>query len=101
MTRSLSASLSFLLCLLTALTALPAQQDLEATLDAVKEFQKIVRKTKDEGQIREAVLTHLKGNECRPAAEELFRLLRHPSAAVQEAAFEVLGTYTSPTTYEV
>jgi hypothetical protein len=98
MTRSLSACLFAFLCVLTAL---PAQQDLEARLDAVKEFQKYVRKTKDEMLLREAVLTHLKGNECRPAAEELFKLLRHPSGPVQEAAFEVLGTYTSPTTYEV
>ena len=82
--------------------ALPAQgtaAELEARRDAVREFQKFFRKTKEEPLLVEAVMT-LQGNECAPAAEELFKLLRHPLPAVQAAALEVLATYTTPSTYE-
>jgi hypothetical protein len=96
MLRSLYAFVFVLLCLPLAL---PAQQDLEARLDAVKEFQRHFRKFKEEPLLVEAVMT-LKGNECRPAAEELFKLLKHPLAAVQQAAADVLETFKSPTTYE-
>ncbi len=81
------------------LVALPAQQDLEARLDAVKEFSRYFKKSKEEALMVEAVMT-LKGNECRPAAEELFKLLKHPSAVVQQAALTVIETYTLPSTYE-
>lgn len=74
-------------------------QDQEARLDAVKEFLRYFKKEKEEAQLVEAVMT-LKGNECRPAAEELFKLLKHPMAAVQNAALTVLESYKSPTTYE-
>ncbi len=77
--------------------SLPAQAD-EARLDAVKEFVKYVKKTKDEALLVEAVLT-LKGNECVPAAEELFKMLRHPSGVVQQTALKVLETYTQESTY--
>ncbi len=97
MLRSLSVCW-FVLCSLLA--ALPAQQDLEARLDAVKEFQRYFKKSKEELLQVEAVMT-LKGNECRPAAAELFKLLKHPSGAVQQAALEVLGTYRTPSTYDV
>lgn len=92
------------LCVLTfaffsSLTPLAAQQDLDARLDAVKEFLRYFKKEKEEAQLVEAVMT-LKGNECRPAAEELFKLLKHPLAAVQQAALAVLETYKTPSTYE-
>lgn len=73
-------------------------QDDAARLDAVKEFQRYFRKEKVEAQLVEAVMT-LKGNECVPAAEELLKLLKHPSAAVQQAALAVLATYNDPKTY--
>ncbi|MBX3463087.1 MAG: HEAT repeat domain-containing protein [Planctomycetes bacterium] len=97
-----------LVALLTSILALaagglPAQAgdptSPEARLDAVREFTKFFKKAKDEPTQVEAVQT-LKGNECRPAAEELLKLLKHPSAAVQQAAFEVLGTYRDASTYE-
>ena len=71
-----------------------------ARLDAVKEFKKYWKKFKEEAQQVEAVMT-LKGNECVPAAEELLKLLKHPSAVVQQAAFDVLETYREPATYQV
>lgn len=95
MLRFLSV-LSLLFCLGAPLCG----QDLEARLDAVKEFLRYLKKEKEEAQLVEAVMT-LKGNECRPAAEELFKLLKHPMAAVQNAALTVLETYKTPSTYEV
>ncbi|MCA3009726.1 MAG: HEAT repeat domain-containing protein [Phycisphaerales bacterium] len=89
---------AILFALFAALAPLPAQ-DAAARLDAVKEFQRFFRKEKSEALQVEAILTHLKGNECVPAAEELIRLLRHPSAAVQQAAMTVLATYNDPKTY--
>jgi HEAT repeat protein len=91
-------ALSFLSALFL-LVALPAQGDLAARLDAVKEFTRFFRKAKEEAIQVEAVQT-LKGNECRPAAEELLKVLKHPNAAVQQAALEVLETYRAPETYE-
>jgi hypothetical protein len=76
-----------------------AAQDDAARLDAVKEFQRFFRKEKSESLQVEAILTHLKGNECVSAAEELVRLLKHPAAAVQQAALTVLATYTDPRTF--
>lgn len=78
---------------------LPAQSDVEARVDAVKEFQKQWKQYKEEASMVEAVKTLL-GNECRPAAEELVKLLKHPSGAVQSAALEVLETYNSSDTYQ-
>lgn len=75
-----------------------AQADLEARMDAVKEFVRFFRKAKEEAVQVEAVQT-LKGNECRPAAEELLKLLKHANAAVQQTALEVLETYRAPETY--
>lgn len=74
-------------------------QDDPARLDAVREFQKQWKKFKDEPLMVEAVMT-LKGNECRPAAEELMRLLKHPSGAVQQAALTVLETYHDAATFQ-
>ncbi len=76
-----------------------AQGQVDGSLDAVREFTRNWKRFKDEASQVEAVQS-LKGNECRPAAEELLKLLRHPSAAVQGAALEVLGTYRAPATYE-
>ncbi len=78
---------------------LPAQGDLEARVDAVKEFQKFWKQQKEESAMVEAVKTLL-NNECRPAAEELVKLLKHPSGAVLGAALEVLETYNAPETYQ-
>jgi hypothetical protein len=52
--------------------ALPAQADLDAKLDATKEFVRYFKKAKEESLQVEAICT-LKGNECRPAAEELLK----------------------------
>lgn len=90
--------LTTLLCAWAA-AWLPAQSDPAARLDAVKEFSRFFKKTKEEALQVEAVMT-LKGNECVPAAEELFKLLRHPSGAVQQAALSVLATYRTPATYQ-
>ncbi len=81
------------------LSVAPAQQDMEARLDAVKEFTRFFKKAKEEAVMVEAVKT-LVGNECRPAAEELLKLLRHPVSAVQLAALEVLQGYKSQDTYQ-
>ncbi|MBL8752970.1 MAG: HEAT repeat domain-containing protein [Planctomycetes bacterium] len=86
-----------LFALLILFASAPAQDE-AAKLDAVKEFTKYVKKTKDEPLLVEAVLT-LKGQECVAAAEELFKMLKHPSALVQQAALGVLETYTSEATY--
>lgn len=74
------------------------QADQAAREDAVREFQRYFRKTKEEPLQVEAVLT-LRGNECSKAAEELIKLLRHPASAVQSAALSVLETYKSPATF--
>lgn len=95
MTRTLLLVLSVLYCL----TAATAQDDLEARLDAVREFKIYMRKSKEEALQVEAVMTLL-GNECRPAAEALFKLLKHKSPAVQQAALGVLRTYEEPATFE-
>jgi HEAT repeat protein len=74
-------------------------QDPEARLDAVKDFRTFWKKAKEEAVQVEAVQT-LKGNECRAAAEELLKLLKHPTAAVQQAALEVLETYGDVATWQ-
>ncbi len=93
--------LAALLCLFVGLATAGSSvaQDDPARLDAVKEFRSWFKKFKDEAQQVEAVMT-LKGQECVPAAEELLKLLKHPSAAVQQAAFDVLATYHEPRTYQ-
>ncbi len=98
MPLKLPAALASLLALLLV-AALPAQADLAARLDDVKEFVRFFRKAKEEAVLVEAVHM-LKGRECRPAAEELLKALKHPNAAVQQAALEVLETYRLPETYE-
>jgi len=92
-------SLNWLLSVALSLVAPLGAQDDAAKLDAVKEFQRFFRKEKSEALQVEAILTHLKGNECAPAAEELIKLLKHPAAAVQQAAMTVLATYNDPKTY--
>lgn len=96
MLRSLLASFCLLLCLPS--TVLRAQDD-PAHLDAVKEFITYWRKAKEE-PLQVAAIETLKGNECRPAAEELLKALKHPSPAVQQAAFGVLQTYEKATTFQ-
>jgi len=94
--------LRFLTCLFALLCLLSpgvAQGDVAAREDAVREFLRYWRKTKEEPLQVEAVLT-LKGNECVKAAEELLKLLKHPSAVLRDAAMSVLETYTTPSTYE-
>lgn len=79
--------------------SLPAQGDPEARADAVREFVKYFRKAKEEALQVEAVMT-LKGNECVAAAEELLKLLKHPSGEVQQTALTVLESYKTPSTYQ-
>lgn len=80
-------------------TGLVAQQDLEARLDAVKEFARYFRKAKEEALQVEAVMT-LKGNECVPAANQLLKLLKHKRAAVRDTALKVLSTYREQETFQ-
>jgi HEAT repeat protein len=96
MSQSLLAAALFVLSLAVAA---PAQQDLEARLDAVKEFAKYMKKAKEESVQIEAVMT-LKGNECVPAAQELVKLLKNTPVAVQQAALDVLSTYTEQATFQ-
>ena len=92
--------ISQLLVSLVLCASLSAQGDLEARLDAVKEFQNYFRKAKEEALQVESVMT-LKDNECVPAAEELLKLLTHKVAAVQDAALTILATYTEPSTFQM
>ncbi|MGK0204551.1 MAG: HEAT repeat protein [Planctomycetota bacterium] len=80
-------------------TCLCAQEDLEARLDAVKEFTRYFRKAKEEALQVEAVMT-LKGNECVPACEALLKLIKHKKAAVQKATLIVLASYTKQETFQ-
>ncbi|MEO6593919.1 MAG: HEAT repeat domain-containing protein [Planctomycetota bacterium] len=89
----------FVAVLSLLLAAAPAQLDLEARLDAVKEFTRFFKKAKEEAVQVEYVMT-LKGAECRPAAEELLKLLKHPTAAVQQTALGVLETYHDAATFQ-
>lgn len=77
-----------------------AQGDEAARLDALKEFQRFFKKAKEE-PLQVAAIETLYNNETRAAAEELYRLLKHQSGAVQGAALKVLATYQSPKTYEL
>jgi len=103
--RMLRRILAFTVLLLSCCALLRAQPQASrqpvdpGRLDAVKEFQKQFKKYKEEAQQVEAVLT-LKGNECPPAVEELLKLLKHPVAAVQQAALTVLSTYQEPATFQ-
>ena len=85
--------------LLTTLVCAQKQAVDPARLDAVKEFQKFFKKYKEEAQQVEAVLT-LKGNECPPAVEELLKLMKHPSATVQQTALQVLSSYQEQATFQ-
>lgn len=92
--------LSIALAILFSFGCLCAQgNDLEARRDAVREFLNFFKKAKDEAVQREAVET-LRNNECPEAAEQLLKLLKHPSAVVQQTALGVLATYTDPATYK-
>lgn len=76
-----------------------AQADLDARLDAVKEFNRYFRKAKDEALQVEAVMT-LVGNECAPAAAALYKALSHKSSLVRESALTVLGGYSAQETFQ-
>lgn len=89
----------FLLISLFAAATLSAQDDLEGRLDAVKEFSRYFKKSKQEALQVEAVMT-LQGNECLPAAQSLVKLLTHKSAAVQGAALTVLAGYKEQATFQ-
>ncbi|MCB9878664.1 MAG: HEAT repeat domain-containing protein [Planctomycetes bacterium] len=91
---------SLLLTFLFVVTSplLLAQADLEARLDAVKEFSRYFKKAKDEPSQVAAIET-LNDNECVPAAEALLELLDHKSQAVADAALQVLGTFKEPETF--
>ena len=78
---------------------LSAQGELDARLDAVREFVRYFKKAKQEALQVEAVLT-LKGNECVPAADQLLKLLKHKQGAVQKAALLVLATYKESATFQ-
>ncbi|MCR9248307.1 MAG: HEAT repeat domain-containing protein [bacterium] len=91
--------LLLLFSLFVTLAALPAQGDLEARLDAVREFKIYMKKAREEALQVEAVIT-LEGNECRPAAEELFKLLKHKTERVRKTALGVLATYREPATFQ-
>lgn len=92
--------LSVAFAIVFSLGSLCAQgPDLEARRDAVREFLNFFKKAKDEAVQREAVET-LRNNECPEAAEQLLKLLKHPSAVVQQTALGVLATYTDPATYQ-
>ena len=90
---------ALLISLLLLPCALVAQADLEARRDAVDEFRRYFKKSKDEALQVEAVQT-LKGNECVEAAEALIPLLAHKSAGVRESVLDVLATYREAATYE-
>ncbi|MBL8726474.1 MAG: HEAT repeat domain-containing protein [Planctomycetes bacterium] len=90
-----------LLCFLWLFSSLFSlcAQDEAARLDATREFLKYWKKVKDEASQIAAIDT-LRGNECRPAADELLKLCRHPSAGIQQAAFAVLETFRAPATFQ-
>lgn len=86
---------------LVALTlglALPAQDE-AARIDATRDFLKFWKKAKDEA-IQIAAVDTLRGNECRMAAEELLKLLKHNNPNVQQAALAVLETYRAAATWQ-
>ncbi|MBL8733631.1 MAG: HEAT repeat domain-containing protein [Planctomycetes bacterium] len=91
--------LSLLTFAALALCAAAPCQDLDARLDAVKEFKTYMKKAREEALQVEAVMT-LKGNECAPAAEELLKVLKMPSDALQQAALAVFETYHDPATFQ-
>lgn len=94
MQRFLLWLLALLICSQFAIT-----QNDPAKVDAVREFQKYFKKKKDEAWQIESVMT-LKGNECPMAAEELLKLLKHPSEGVRQAAAAVIETYKEPVTWQ-
>jgi hypothetical protein len=89
---------AFVVLALSLGSCLMAQDD-PAHIDATKEFLKYWKKSKEESMQVEAIKT-LKGNECRLAAEELLKLLKHPNGVVQQTALDILGTYNSLSTYQ-
>ena len=84
----------------TSLGSCLLAQDEAARLDATKEFVKYFKKATEEANQLEAIRT-LKGNECRPAAEELLKLLKHKNAAIQQTALEVLESFHETATFKV
>lgn len=96
MPRALTVVFALLAC--AFLPGLRAQDE-AARIDATRDFVKFFKKTKEEAMQVAAVGT-LKGNECRLAAEELVKLLKHPTASVQQTALEVLGTYHDLATFQ-
>jgi HEAT repeat protein len=68
-------------------------------LEAVKDFQKLFKKYKEEALQVEAVLT-LKGQECPPAVDELLRLMKNPAVQVQQTALLVLESYREQPTFQ-
>lgn len=93
-----------LLCVLAAWSSLLApargQADADAQhLDAVKEFRRFYRKTKDVPQRVEAIYT-LKGNECVAACDELLKLLTDPVEDLRRAALDVVTTYRAEATWQ-
>jgi HEAT repeats/von Willebrand factor type A domain len=85
--------------LVTALaTALPAQVDDPARLEAVQDFKKYFRTYKEAAE-RVAAVETLMGNECVPAAQELVKLLNHKEDAIRKTAMRVLSTYKDGRTF--
>jgi len=84
---------------LFCVTGLVAQEELEARLDAVKEFKRYFKKAKEESLQLEAIET-LRGMECVPAANELLKLLKHKLPSVQNTALAVLETYKEQDTFQ-
>lgn len=81
------------------LAGLCAQNDLDARLDAVKEYKGYMKRAREEALQVEAVMT-LKGNECPAAVEELLKVLKGGALGVQQAALLVLGTYRDTATFQ-
>ena len=86
-------------CLVLMVGLASAQAPDPDRLAAVKEFQKQFKKFKTEPEQVEAVMT-LRKQDCVPAVAELFKLTSHKSAAVQQAALKVLGSYTEAQAFQ-
>ena len=91
-------------CLFTAVLAgllissASGQAD-DLKLEAVKDFKIFYRQNKEVSQRVEAIMT-LKGNECLPAATELFGLLRDKTEQIRVAAMQVISTYSKVETFQ-
>lgn len=88
-----------LIASLVMTTGLCAQEDLEARLDAVKEFKRYFKKAKEDALLVEAIMT-LEGNECAAAAVALLKLLKHKKAVVQDASLKILATFSEQPTFQ-